>query len=519
MSVGGSISLQSKKFLMGRHKATIAPNNSQGPFILAIDIGTSAVKILLFDRQGRAVEEVQARDKFKIRTTTDGASVVDADGLLEIVWQGIDRTLAKAGELAQKIVGVASCTFVGNILGVDQKGRPLTPVFTYADTRAEKVVGWLQAEFDENEVHDRTGCHFHSSYLPARFRWLSRTQPDLTRQAARWLSIGEYMDLKLFGEAATSYSIASWSGLLDRYQLIWDEPLVAKLPIDIAQLSPLVDMNLSKQGLHPEFASRWPELGNVPWFPAIGDGAAANIGSGCTSASRVAITMGSTTAIRAVVDKAIDNVPHGLWCYRVDGQRSLPGGATSEGGNLFTWMADTFQLGDPSDLEPIVARLQPDGHGLTVLPFLSGERSPGWQGYAKATIHGLSLATSPEEILRAGMEAVAYRVKFVFDKLVELLSDDLQIVAGGGALQNSPTWLQIITDVLGREVAVTGISETSARGTALLAFEALGMIKDLNEIPDFIENTYLPDSERHAIYRRALKRQERLYEKLVKHCG
>jgi gluconokinase len=117
------------------------------------------------------------------------------------------------------------------------------------------------------------------------------------------------------------------------------------------------------------------------------------------------------------------------------------------------------------------------------------------------------------------MEAVAYRVKFVFDKLVELLSDDLQIVAGGGALQNSPTWLQIITDVLGREVAVTGISETSARGTALLAFEALGMIKDLNEIPDFIENTYLPDSERHAIYRRALKRQERLYEKLVKHCG
>jgi gluconokinase len=502
---------------MGRKNSTIAPNKANGPLILAIDIGTSAVKILLFDRQGRAVEDVQARKTFEIRTTTDGASEVDPDGLLEIVWQGIDSTLARAGKLAQKIAGVASCSFVGNIMGVDQQARPLTPVFTYADTRAENEVVWLRAEFDETEVHDRTGCHFHSSYLPARLRWLSHSRSDVFRQVHRWVSIGEYMLLKLFGEASVSYSVASWSGLLDRHQLIWDEPLLAKLPIDVAQLSPLADTSFSKQGLRSEFASRWPTLGNVPWFPAAADGAAANIGSGCTSESRVAITMGSTTAIRAVVDQTIDSVPYGLWCYRVDGKRSLPGGATSEGGSLFAWMTDTLQFGDPSDLEPDVAKLKPDGHGLTVLPFLAGERSPGWQAHAKATIHGLTLATSSMEILRAGMEAVAYRVALVFDKLAELLPGDLQVVAAGGALQNSPTWLQIITDVLGREVAVTGIPETSARGTALLAFEALGLIKDLNEIPDFIENTYHPDTERHAIYRRAIKRQERLYEKLIRH--
>jgi gluconokinase len=492
---------------MDDQKSTIAPSKAEGPLILAIDIGTSAVKILLFDRQGRAVEDVQVRGTFKIRTTTDGASEVDPDGLLEIVWKGIDSSIAKAGRLAEAIAGVASCTFVGNILGVDQKARPLTPVFTYADTRAENEVVWLRAEFDETEVHDRTGCHFHSSYLPARLRWLSRSRSDVFRRVHRWVSIGEYMVLKLFGEASVSYSVASWSGLLDRHQLIWDEPLLAKLPIDVAQLSPPADTNFPKQGLRSEFASRWPALGNVPWFPAAGDGAAANIGSGCTFASRVAITMGSTTAIRAVVDKTIHSVPHGLWCYRVDGKRSLPGGATSEGGSLFAWMTDTLQLGDSSDPESGVARLKPDGHGLTILPFLAGERSPGWQAHAKATIHGLSLATSSMD--------VAYRVALVFDKLAELLPGDLQVVAGGGALQNSPTWLQIITDVLGREVAVTAIPETSARGTALLAFEALGLIKDLNEMPVFIENTYHPDAERHAIYRRALKRQERLYKKLI----
>jgi gluconokinase len=500
---------------MDEQRSTITPSKAEGPLILAIDIGTSAVKILLFDRQGRAVEGIQSRASFEIRTSKDGASEVDPDGLLEIVWKGIDSTLAKAGKLAKAIVGVASCTFVGNIMGVDRKARPLTPVFTYADTRAENEVARLRAEFDETEIHDRTGCHFHSSYLPARLRWLSRSRSDVFRQVHRWVSIGEYMLFKIFGEASVSYSVASWNGLLDRHQLIWDQPLLAKLPIDVAQLAPLADTNFPKQGLRSEFASRWPGLENVPWFPAVGDGAAANIGSGCISGSRVALTMGSTTAIRAVVDQTIDSVPHGLWCYRVDGQRSLPGGATSEGGSLFAWMTDTLQFGDSSDPESDVAKLKPDGHGLTVLPFLAGERSPGWQAHAKATIHGLTLATSSVEILRAGMEAVAYRVALVFDKLAELLPEDLQVVAGGGALQNSPTWLQIITDVLGREVAVTGIPETSARGTALLAFEALGLIKNLNEMPAFIENTYFPDSERHAIFRRALKRQERLYKKLI----
>jgi gluconokinase len=323
------------------------------------------------------------------------------------------------------------------------------------------------------------------------------------------------MALRFFGEASASYSLASWSGLLDRHQLVWDAPLLEKLPVDISQLAPLVDYNSPKSGLRREFASRWPMLRNLPWFPAIGDGAAANIGSGCHSASRVAITMGSTAATRATVHRTIDPVPEGLWCYRIDGQRSLPGGATSEGGNLFAWMADALHLSEPSHLESDLAKLKPDEHGLTVLPFWAGERSPGWHVHAKATIQGLSLATSSVEILRAGMEAVAYRLALVFDKLAGLLQDDVEIVAGGGALRNSPVWLQIVTDVLGREVNLTGIRETSARGAALLAFEALGLIEDLSGTPDFIEASYIPDSERHAIYRSALKRQVMLYKKLI----
>ena len=496
--------------------SSIPPHLVEGPLILSIDIGSSAVKVLLFDTKGRAVEDNQYRCAVTLRTSRYGASEVAADELLDIVWRGIDAVLAKAGWLAPKMAGVAVCTFVGNIMGVDRKAKPLTPVFTYADGRAEKEAARLRTEVDESEVHDRTGCHIHTSYLPARFRWLATSRPDVFRRVDRWLSIGEYMEMVLFGETCVSYSVASWSGLLDRHQLIWDEPLLNKLALRVARLSPLVDINAPKHGLCRKFASRWPVLKNLPWLPAIGDGAAANIGSGCITPSRVALTMGSTTAIRAVVEKPIPHVPDGLWCYRIDGRRSLAGGALSEGGSLFAWMKNTFQLADSVEFEAQLDSLSPDGHGLTVLPFLTGERSPGWQGHARATIHGISQATTALEILQAGMEAVACRIALVFEMLAQLLPDDLRIVAGGGALHNSPAWLQIITDVLGRASEVPAIREVSARGAALLAFESLGVVTDLKDIPVSIERIYYPDEERHAIYRQTIKRQQRLYEKLIK---
>jgi gluconokinase len=493
----------------------ISAKSAEGPFVLSIDIGTSSVKVLLFDRWGRAVENVQWRGFYEVRTSTDGASEVDADVLLEVVWQGIDAVLAIAGSLAEEIAGVASCTFVGNIMGVDRSGKPVTPVYTYADTRAEVAVAGLKKDFDESEVHDRTGCHFHSSYLPARFRWLSQAHSNLIRQADRWLSIGEYMDLELFGQTSVSYSVASWSGLLHRHQLSWDDRLLQNLPIDISQLSPLVDIDFPRRGLRRQFASRWPLLVRLPWFPASGDGAAANVGSGCSSPSRVALTMGTTSALRAISDEAIDRIPRGLWCYRVDRRRSLPGGALSEGGSLFNWMESSFQLKERADLDSALKKLPADGHGLTVLPFLSGERSPGWHGKAKATIHGISQATTPLEIIHAGMESVAYRIAMVFHRLAKLLPADVQIIAGGGALRGSSTWAQIISDVTNQPIAVAEMPEATARGIALLAFEALGVVSDLNEIPIQIERTHHPDPARYKIYQSALERHQRLYQKLV----
>jgi len=496
--------------------STVETLRAEPPFVLSLDIGTSSVRASLFDRLGRAIEGAEARQSHEVQTTTEGASEADPDAILELIWSCIDAVMAQARPLTIHMGGVAVCTFVGNILGVDKSGQAVTPLTTYADTRANGEVVGLQAEFDEAAVHDRTGCHFHPCYLPAYFRWFARTKPGLFHQVARWVSIGEYMELKLFGETAVSYSVASWTGLLDRHQLVWDRPLLAALPVRIDQLSPLIDSHIQRRGLRPGFAARWPALSGVPWFPALGDGAAANIGSGCTTPARVALTVGTTSALRAVADHHVGHIPSGLWCYRVDGQRSLPGGALSEGGSIFAWMKATLRLGDLSKMEPALARMEPDGHGLTVLPLLAGERSPGWKGNARGTLHGLSLATTPIDILHAGLEAVAYRIAIVFELLCQLLPSSPQVIASGGALLSSPAWLQIMTDVLGREVVVSEVQEASGRGAALIALEALGVLKDLKEAPDFIGIIHHPDAKRHTRYRQAMERQKILYEKLVK---
>jgi gluconokinase len=481
------------------------------PLVLALDIGTSSVRSLLFDSETRVVDGVEARRAHAFRVGPDGAVEADAAEILRLLCECIDETLVRAGNAAARIGGVAACTFVSNVLGVDAQRRASTPVITYADTRAAPDADALRTRFDEHAVHQRTGCHFHPSYWPARFLWLARVHPEWLAQTARWLSLGDYLLLALFGVARVSYSVASWTGLLNRERLDWDEDLLAALPVSRAQLSPLCDVGDAFRGLRPEFAARWPSLAHVPWFPAIGDGAAANVGSGCVVSGRVAVTVGTTSAVRVVVTGDVGEIPQGLWCYRVDREHALLGGALTEGGSVFAWAKQTFQLGSDAVLEVALAACEPDGHGLTFLPLLGGERSPGWRGDLRGAILGLSLATTPVEIVRAALEGVAFRIGLIYRLLSAALPADPTVVISGGAVLQSPVWVQIIADVLGVSIRASTTPEASARGTALLALREIGLLRRLEDAPDCLGARYEPDKARHARYMAAMQRQQALY--------
>ncbi len=496
------------------------PATAPEPLILTLDIGTSSIRATLFDARAHPISGLHARVETPLRTTVDGGVEIDADTLVADLAGGIDEVLVRAGPLAPKIAAVAGASLVGNMLGVDAGGRAVTPVYTWADTRGTDAAAELRAQLDEPAVHDRTGCPLRSSYAPALLRWLKRAAPDLWQRAARWMSIGEYLQLRLFGRTAVSYSVASWSGMLDRRELRWDPELLAAAGLALDQLSPLVDRDQPIAGLRDEYARRWPSLASVPWFPAVGDGAASSAGCGCVRPQQMALALGTSGAIRVMVEHEIERIPPGLWVYRVDRRRSLLGGALSEGGILFSWLDGILALDpDPAKVEAEIASLPPDGHGLTVLPFLAGERSPGWHGDVRATIHGLSLHTRPIEILRASLESIGYRFALLRQRALQAAPMATDVIASGGPIVNSPAWAQIIADILNSPVQISAESEATSRGVAVLALEALGHIKSLDELPASIAGAVEPIPGHGPIYQAGAARHSRLYDLLVEGTG
>lgn len=483
------------------------------PYILTIDIGTSSARAMLFDGRGQAAEGVLAQQPLHLTSAPDGTATMDTATTLDAACRCVDTLLALAGQRAGGIAAVAVATFASSFVALDADRQLLTPLILYSDTRNAADAAKLRDELDERTIHDATGCMLRTSYWSARLAWLRRTQPAIWQRAAHFVTLGELLEQHLFGESRVSSSIASWTGLLDRRMLAWHAPLLTHLSVTPAQLGHLVDADTPLHGLAAPFSARWPALANIPWFPAIGDGAAANIGSGCIDTRTLALTVGTTGALR-VVRPTVAHVPPGLWCYRIDARRALLGGATSEGGNVVAWMRQTTHL-DLDQASQALTAMPPDSHGLTMLPLLAGERSPGWAGDARATISGITLSTTPLELMRASLEAVAYRFAMIADALIAGDATPPAIIGSGGALLRSPLWMQICADTLGTPVTASAEREGTSRGVALLALESLGTINDVAALPAALGATYQPEHAHHIVYRAAIERQRELYRLLL----
>jgi gluconokinase len=494
----------------------------RAPLIVALDAGTSSVRALGFDCLGHAIDDCVEQLRYELETTPDGGATFSAEPLFDLTVKAIDGVVAHLGDAAAGVAAVGSTSFWHSLMGIDVAGTPTTPVFYWADTRSSPEATKLRAELDPDAVWQRTGCRLHSSYWPAKLRWLRRTDPDAFRRTTRWLSFAEYALGRLCQEEAGAATIcmASGTGLLDVHAMVWDAEMLDVSGIGVDCLSPLVD--LGPPGcLRAEFANRWPAIANARWFPALGDGACANVGSGAAGPSRIALTVGTSAAVRMILPRPPDQdwiVPEGLWAYRLDRERAVLGGALSNGGNLLRWIWDTTGTDRDDETTAAAAALAPDSTGLTFLPFLAGERSPGWHDDASGVIAGLTLSTRPEHLIRAGMESVTYRLADVYDALRPLAAPEHEIVASGGAILVMPSWLQVTADSLGHTlIAADPGDESTARGAALMAAVEAGMLPGVNGDFDVAGSAfrYDPNMANHERYRDGRARQARLEQALV----
>jgi gluconokinase len=419
--------------------------------VIALDVGSSSVRAIAYREDGTAEGPGAHR-------TYEG---FDADDLVA----ACRSVLGLVGE--GDALGI-SC-FWHSLVAVDEHDRPLTPVLTWRDRLGEPP------PLDPSSYHRRTGCFLHPSFWPAKVRRLESEG----LAPARYLTFGDYLLRQLAGEARCSVSSASGTGLYDPNRLSWDEETLDALGLDEARLPPVSD----------------EPVGDV--HPAIGDGACSNVGAGCVERGRVALMVGTSAAARVVHAAPHAEAADGLFLYRLDEQRFCRGGALSDGGNLHAWLMSTLRDLDTSE----VAGREPGAHGLVFLPFLGGERSLGWDASLRGAIGGLQFATTPLDIAQAALEGTCYRFAAVLDAIGEVES----VVATGGALLANPAWVQVLADVLGRPVEVSGVAEGSARGAAVLALERLG----LPAPPAPVDHVVEPRTERHEVHVHARAEQER----------
>jgi gluconokinase len=496
--------------LVKRDPGAIRPDRAERPLVLAIDIGSSSVRAALYDRLGRTLRDCAVQVPYAWDLGQGGSVRLSHVTLLDLVAQAIDDLVASIGAIARDVVaGGISCLF-HSIVGMDGAGRPVTPVLSWADTTSAGDAATLRERVDAGAIHALTGAPVHASHWPARILRLRGEHAGIRR----WAGLPDLITESLTGRTVMSRCMASGTGLLDRAAGTWSEPLLGQLDVDPDQLTPIVDDTTPVGRLTDAAAGRWPSLAHVVWFAAWGDGACGNVGLAASGVGTAALMVGTSGALRALVDDPGPALVPGLFGYRL-GDGALVGGQLSEGGGLLTWTSALLRQ-PAARLERAAATLDPAAHGLTVLPYTFGERGPGYHDDASGAIVGLTPGTDGAAVYRATIESIAFAFASIDDRLTRVLGGATPaIIASGGALAHSPLLTQVLADALGRDIAVAPDLEGSCRGAALLALQGTGHLTDLEAAPVPPVRMFRFDRARAAIYRSARIRQEALYATLL----
>jgi gluconokinase len=300
----------------------------------------------------------------------------------------------------------------------------------------------------------------------------------------------------------------AWTGLLDRRTGELDAELLAAAGVGAGQLSPPRDVTQPAPSAAP---ARWPALARAAWFPVITDGFASNIGSGATDATVLTAATATSGALRVLLDGPADPLPFGLWNYRVDAARTLLGGAINDVGRAVSWAQRTLRL---SPALAAVLSARPSDATPLVLPYLTGERAPGWAGGARAVLGGVSAATDADALFRGIVEGVAMTYARVADELHPAAPRVVEVAAAGRVSNDQPEWLHILADVLARPVTQVTRRRATQCGTALLALDVLA--PDVPRAPRATGATYQPRPAHVEHYAARRARFAEVYHALVR---
>jgi gluconokinase len=484
--------------------------------VIGVDIGTTSTKVAAYDASGQ--RRAEGESGYPLDEPQPGYAVQDPGTVLDAVTAVLRQVVGTVRRLGLPIAGVAFSSAMHSLLAVDQQGRPLTPSITWADLRAVEQAERLRQEPLGRDLHRHTGTPIHPMSPLCKLIWFRETQPDVLQAAQRWLGIKDYVVAQLTGQWVMDRSIASSTGLYDLREATWYAPALTQAGIGAGQLPTVVptehQINLT------DTASAELGLVGVPLIVGAGDGPLANLGAGAIRPGVAACSIGTSGAIRVMVeDPGID--PQGrVFCYQLTEGLWAVGGAISNGGAVLDWagkaLASDLDANDKEQLIALAAQAPPGSDGLLMLPYLMSERAPHWSALARGVYIGLNRGHRRPHLIRAALEGVCQQLALVLEAVREAGYQVREIRATGGFLRGH-ILRSLLTDVLGVDVSFTAATEGSAFGAALLGMRALGLIDSLELAADLVPvvETIHPNGEHAALYRRQRAVFDALFDTLT----
>ncbi|CAM4184425.1 gluconokinase [Lederbergia lenta] len=485
-------------------------------FVIGLDIGTTSVKAIVFDMGGKVKAETEQLTK--TYHPQQGWQEQDPDELERCAVQAVKMVMKKVDVQKEAIVGIGLSCAMHSLICVADDGTPLSRALIWSDGRssaqAEKLL-----KTDGDELFRRTGVPIHPMSPLVKLLWMKETNYEPYHRARYFMSIKDYILMKWYGKVVADYSIAASSGLMNAETLQWDEKALELVNVKPEQLPEIVPPTEVLLGLNRDLAAELGILSETPVIVGAADGQLANLGIGAIVPGEVAITVGTSGAIRQFANGFRINDRRETFCYAFTKEYSIIGGATNNGGIALQWLKELVKYeGSYEDFLRQAEDVTPGAEGMIFLPYINGERAPIWNQQATGNFSGVAITHKQEHFVRAVFEGITFNL-YQIEQALERLAGKTETIYVNGGLARSPLWLQLLADIFGKEVYVAETHHSSAWGAAWTALVAIGKVNSFEEIKHSVKlsSAIIPNEENHRIYQGIYKKYTALVEDISIH--
>lgn len=466
------------------------------PYIIGCDIGTTNVKCVAFDTVSGSILASHS-ESYEMQHPHPDWSEQDPEEIFLAACKTIKKTTGfckDKGELA----GISFSAAMHGVLALDKKGKHLTGLIIWADNRSSDIAVKLRASQTGKKIYQHNGTPIHAMAPVCKLLWLKQNEPDIYRNASRFVGIKEYVIYRFTGKFVIDYSIASATGMFNIRELKWDEYTLRKLKLKSEKLS---------EAVSPYHIEKLPadNPANLPEGTALimgaSDGCLANLGSGAIKTGSMAVTIGTSAAVRICSDRAYSDPAMQTFCYVLDQKNYIIGGPSNNGAVIFEWLMNYFFPGKEYDeVFEQASDVEPGSDGLLFYPYLLGERAPMWSSSIRGGFTGLDIRHTLPHFARAVMEGILLNLYSIGKIMMEM--QEIDTIYANGGFARSPVWVQMLADIFGKKVVLNETVETGSVGAAMVGLKALGIYKGFSEMKSFtsVGREFEPDLDNHKIY-------------------